>query len=252
MSKLIINADDCGRNPVVDQEIRRNIEAGVLTSTTIMANMFDFELAVKLYEMFSSKVSFGAHLNLTQGCPLTNPKVFLKYGFCKETNGKVVFNGMPFRWKYINTELRQAAYVELKTQIEKIKNAGIHISHIDSHQHIHFAPSLTPVFVNVARDMGIMKIRRPKNFLHYDMHDIAMRGLNAYYMFQFRGMKTTNFFSSADTYIKWPHKHKEDVVYELMCHPGHENEQYQEEMMRLQVFLRQHPKEHKLITYNDL
>ncbi len=247
--KLIINADDCGRNPVVDQEINRYIETGVLTSTTVMANMEDFEGAIDLYEKYKLSVSFGAHLNLTQGSPLTNPAVFLEYGFCKEKDGQIVFNGMPFRWKYINAELRQAVYKELIAQIEKIKAAGIHLSHIDSHQHIHFAPGLTCVFAEVAKEMGIARVRRPKNFLRWNIHDIAMRGLNSYYMCQLRGLKTPGFFSSADAYISWPKK--QDGIYELMCHPGHENKQYQDEMIHIQDYLSQDHKE-VLITYNDL
>ena len=147
--RIIINADDCGRNAVVDQSIRHFIEEGVLTSTTVMANMDDFEGAVKLYEEYYNKISFGAHLNLTQGSPLTDPSIFLKYGFCKDMNGEIVFNGMPFRWKYMNVELRHSIYDELNAQIDKIRKAGIQISHIDSHQHIHFAPCLTPVFAEV-------------------------------------------------------------------------------------------------------
>ncbi len=249
MYKLIINADDCGRTSIVNQEIKRYIEEGVLTSTSVMANMDDFDGGVTLYEKYSERVSFGAHLNLTQGTPLTDPSTFLKYGFCKAINGKVEFDGMSFRWKYINAELRNASYKELMAQIEKIRGAGVHISHIDSHQHIHFAPCLTPVFAQVAKDTGILKMRRPKNFLHMNVHDIAIRGLNAYYMFCLRGFKTTDYFSSADSYIEWPKK--QDATCELMCHPGHENLKYQEEMKHIVKYLSQNVNE-VLITYNEL
>ena len=213
-----------------------------------MANMDDFEGAVKLYEEYYNKISFGAHLNLTQGSPLTDPSIFLKYGFCKDMNGEIVFNGMPFRWKYMNVELRHSIYDELNAQIDKIRKAGIQISHIDSHQHIHFAPCLTPVFAEVAKANEVLKIRRPKNFLHFNTHDIAMRGLNAYYMYQLRNVRTTDFFSSAVAFINWPQK--KDGCYELMCHPGHENPKYQEEMVVLQDYLKNDHSQ-VLISYNE-
>ncbi len=247
--RLIINADDCGRNTIVNQKIKYYLEVGVLTSTTVMANMDDFEGAINLYQDYSNYISFGAHLNLTQGSPLTDPSVFLKYGFCKEIDEKIVFNGMPFRWKYINSELRSVIYKELSAQIGKIRNAGICISHVDSHQHIHFAPCLTSVFASVAKDNRILRIRRPKNLLHDNVHDIAMRGLNSYYMYQLRKMVTADFFSSADAFINWTKK--KDSVYELMCHPGHENKKYQEEMKHLQAYL-EHAHNEKLLTYNEL
>lgn len=41
MVKVIVNADDCGISRHVDSEIQRYIEAGLVTSTTLMTNMPD-------------------------------------------------------------------------------------------------------------------------------------------------------------------------------------------------------------------
>ena len=41
--KLIINADDCGKNKEVNAAISHFIETGKITSTTVMANMDDLE-----------------------------------------------------------------------------------------------------------------------------------------------------------------------------------------------------------------
>lgn len=249
MNRLIINADDCGRNTLVNQEIRRYIENRVLTSTTVMANMDDFDGALKLYHDYSTTISFGAHLNLTEGSPLTNPDVFLETGFCKEEEDQVVFNGMSFRWKYISSTLKKAIYQELRAQIEKLYDAGITPTHIDSHQHIHFAPWLTSVFCKIAGEKGITKIRRPKNFLNNSIHDIVIRGLNIYYLTCMRKLKTTDFFSSGEAYINWAKK--KDGVYELMCHPGHENQKYHNEMVLLQNYFVE-PKQELLISYREL
>lgn len=249
MRRLIINADDCGRTLGVDSAIRKAIEDGLISSTSVMANMEDLEGAASLYSDFSNRISFGAHLNLTQGKPLTDPCIFLKYGFCKEEGGNVVFKGMAFRWQLINRDLRVAIYVELKKQLQKIENVGIMVSHIDSHQHIHFAPCLTPVFAQLAKDVGILKIRRPKNLLRHNIHDYALRGLNAYYMYTLRGLKTTDYFSSAETYINL--NTKQDADYELMCHPGHHDENYQEEMTLVKEYLQNNPNEN-MVTYDEL
>ena len=68
-------------------------------------------------------------------------------------------------------------------------------------------------------------------------------------MSQFRDLKTTDFFSSADAFITWPRK--ENAVYELMCHPGHDNHKYQNEMANIQAYLSQKPLD-VLMSYNDL
>lgn len=74
MIKVIINADDCGYSKLVDDHIANAIRSGKITSTTMMANMNDFEGALALYDTYKDEVSFGFHLNLTEGTPLLKTK----------------------------------------------------------------------------------------------------------------------------------------------------------------------------------
>lgn len=117
MIKLIINADDCGNTVEMNNAIRDCIEDGIISSTSCMAASKggEFMFITDLYRKYSDKISFGAHLNLTSGEPLTinNIPLFLNTGFCKMNEGKVVFNGMTDRWKYIPKNLRIAIYDEL-------------------------------------------------------------------------------------------------------------------------------------------
>lgn len=48
--KIIINADDCGYSEKVNAAIEDCILKNAITSTTIMANMDDFEGALRLYK----------------------------------------------------------------------------------------------------------------------------------------------------------------------------------------------------------
>lgn len=249
MQKLIINADDCGRNTTVDFVIRNCLEEGLLSSTTVMANMEDVEGAIKLYRDFSSKVSFGAHLNLTEGIPITKNEIFLETGFCKENNGQMVFNGAAFRWKFIPHNLRIAIYEELSAQLSRLLDVGIIPSHIDSHQHIHFSPFIMPIFCELAENMRIQKMRRPKNLLRNSIHDVAIRGVNCLLLTHMRHLNKTDYFSSVDTYINLQKKH--EGIYELMCHPGHTSPYYQDEMIHLKNYI-DGPLKEEMITYNDL
>ena len=67
MNTIVINADDCGKSSVVNKAIRDCVESNLITSTTIMSNMDDFGGAIKLYEDYSGKISFGLHINLDEG-----------------------------------------------------------------------------------------------------------------------------------------------------------------------------------------
>ena len=80
--RIIINADDCGLSEIVDKEIEYCIRHGLISSTTIMANMDDFEGARRLYDTYGNAVSFGWHMNLTEGEPLTNvPRTAVEQGY---------------------------------------------------------------------------------------------------------------------------------------------------------------------------
>ena len=56
--RFIINADDCGYSAHVNEHIRAAIALGRISSTTIMANMGDFEGAVKMYHELHDRASF--------------------------------------------------------------------------------------------------------------------------------------------------------------------------------------------------
>ena len=109
MNAVIINADDCGINKEVDAEIERFIQLGKITSTTVMANMDDLEGAKNLYDLYKDNISFGVHVNLTNGEPLTKSQALLDYGYYKEEDGKVLLNGYPFINKQIPKYLHQTS-----------------------------------------------------------------------------------------------------------------------------------------------
>ena len=53
---------------------------------------------------------------------------------------------------------------ELRAQIERIQNAGINITHADSHHYIHNAAYIAPIVSKVCKEYGITKIRLQRNF----------------------------------------------------------------------------------------
>jgi predicted glycoside hydrolase/deacetylase ChbG (UPF0249 family) len=50
---------------------------------------------------------------------------------------------------------------ELTAQVEKVKAAGIAISHFDSHQHLHILPGIIDIVVDIARQFGVKALRIP-------------------------------------------------------------------------------------------
>src|SRR5882762_1461648 len=68
---VIVHADDFGETIEITNGIRAGIEAGVVTSTSIMANMPGTAYALRLAPVLADRASFGVHLNFCEGAPLT-------------------------------------------------------------------------------------------------------------------------------------------------------------------------------------
>lgn len=124
MKKIIVNADDFGFSEAVNYGIIKAHEKGIVSSTSLMANMPGFEHAVELLKKYPH-LHVGVHLNITCGKPVlsTHSTIGNETGYF--THGK--------EHEYQDEEI----YAELCAQIEKIKDAGVSIDHLDSHHHIH-------------------------------------------------------------------------------------------------------------------
>lgn len=248
IKRIIINADDCGKSQYVNEQIEQAILAEKITSTTVMANMDDFEGAVALYNKFKDCISFGWHINLTEGKPLLESQLLLDKGYYLEENGDVVFNGRAFKNKLLTNEMKKAIAQELNAQCTKLRDSGIKISHADSHQHIHTTPSLFLLIPSVLHNLGIDKCRRIKNTVTPAYNRWTR---NAWALpYKMKGIKLTDTFCTFGQYFPKLTLPVGNTV-ELMCHPGHPGDWYVKEYKLLKATdLRQTG--FRLITYREL
>lgn len=148
---LIVNADDLGATETVNEEVFKLMEAGLVTSATLLANGPAFDHAAASIHRFPS-CSFGVHLNLTDFAPLSDPnelKAVLSNGlFCREllTRRAVL-------------ALRKQLTRELSAQVQRVIDAGIRPTHLDSHHFIHLRADLFPIIKAIQRKFGIRALR---------------------------------------------------------------------------------------------
>ena len=249
MNSIIINADDCGMSVSVNSAIDSAIAKGLITSTTVMANMDDFDGAVNLYNKWKDKISFGVHINITEGYPLMPSKIMAESGFCISQGDNMVFNNLHYLYKYPSKALKESIYLEIKAQIEKILDSGIKISHIDSHRHMHLAPFILPIVCYISREFGITKMRQSRNRLGFSLRDLKDRGLNVYRNFIMKDIKKTDVFCSVAEFSSV--MKNDNKIYELMCHPGHPNQRYIDEMNYLEKSAFEW-KKFQMINYYDI
>lgn len=263
MNRIIINADDCGRSQFDDDAIESAIQKGLITSTTVMANMDDLEGAVKLYEKYNDRVSFGVHLNLSEGEPLKPSKAFVDSGFCIDEGGRMIFGFIPdlfakgpikakikYQYSRLNSDMKGSIYNELKAQILKLRSVGIEISHIDSHNHMHLSPFILPIVCEVAREFNIIKMRHGVSGLGNSLKCLLFKSINAYDSRIMKGFKQTDIFCSVKNFTDMVKD--SDKSYEVMCHPGITYAHYPAEMKYLEDNIAEIRKRYQLITYRDI
>ncbi|MFS7260696.1 carbohydrate deacetylase [Carnobacterium divergens] len=128
MKKVIINADDFGYSTAVNLGIIESFKKGVLTSTTLMANMGGRDEAIRLAKN-NTGLGVVCHLVLTCGSPITEGSTIVKPSgeffslkeyqlYRKDMNDTEIFN-------------------EWCSQIDYLLNQGMVLTHLDSHHHVH-------------------------------------------------------------------------------------------------------------------
>ena len=159
MKRLIINADDLGADVARNEGIFEAIRAGVVTSATILPNGPALEHALgKIRSGGFEEISFGVHLNLTEGRPLAAGLSCLT-GPDGNFLGKATAHRLLLKTgdAPLKTELAREATL----QIERLLDAAIAITHIDGHQHVHVFPSALRTVAETARSHGIRRMRIP-------------------------------------------------------------------------------------------
>lgn len=250
MNAVIINADDCGISKIVDAEIERFIQLGKITSTTVMANMDDLEGAKRLYDLYKDKISFGVHVNLTDGEPLTQSQALLDYGYYKAENGKVVLNGYPFINKRLPKHLHQDIVNECVAQINKVRDMGISISHIDSHHLMLTSSSMSNITPKVLKQAGVKKMRRARNYLEHKSFSFFVRqAWFAYMKIRVKGLQSTDWF---EMFTNFNNLSKKGFCMhgsiELMTHPG--GNYPEEDALMLEMDYSLLFNDYELINYN--
>ena len=144
--QLVVNADDFGFTRDVNRGIVEAHRQGILTATTLMANGDAFEDAVRLARENAS-LDVGAHLVLVGGRALAKAN-------------KPLPTSVP-RLVAAMTLGRIRIYDELAAQVRRILDAGIQLSHLDTHKHTHLAPPVLDAVARIAEDFGIRWVRRP-------------------------------------------------------------------------------------------
>ena len=139
-ARLILNADDFGLTRGINRAITELHAAGALTSATLMANGTAFNDAIAIARV-QPTLGVGCHVVLTDGTPLCAPETIPTLIGPDGKNFRPAL-GQFFR-DAMRGKISEADIAhEVTAQIQRLQQAGINITHLDTHKaHTHtFSP----------------------------------------------------------------------------------------------------------------
>ena len=157
MLKKIFNADDFGISPGVNQAITKAHKEGVLNSTSIMINLKYAQQAVELAGQMPD-LNIGLHANLTNEMPVLSRH---RIPLLVDERGKFAHGFVDLALLSVlhPRELKRQVKIEVKAQIEKALAAGIKLTHLDSHRHVHMIPGIFKAFLELQQEYKIPRLR---------------------------------------------------------------------------------------------
>jgi len=159
MKRLIVNADDFGLTHGVNRAIAACHQGGIVSSATLMATGAALAEAATLAAQFP-RLSVGCHVVLVDGEPVLPA-------------GQVRSLLVPGTDRFYNTigELLRALALgrfrgdeleaEAGAQMARLRQAGVQLSHFDSHKHTHMFPAILRPLLRAAASHGIRSLRNP-------------------------------------------------------------------------------------------
>jgi predicted glycoside hydrolase/deacetylase ChbG (UPF0249 family) len=159
---LIVNADDFGFS---DHTVDATIECfkrGVLSSATLMPSMPAFDKAAAFARQHP-EFSYGLHLCLTDERPVSSPATIPTL---VAPGGS--FWPTPEFFKRVLTGRISPRDIRRETlaQVERMREAGIAVRHVDAHGHVHKVAVVPWVLRRMFKSLGIVTVRRTQNFFY--------------------------------------------------------------------------------------
>ena len=262
--KVILHADDFGFDKDTTAATIELLESGCLTSATIMATMPAADEAIA-YAAKHPEHSFGVHMTYVDGL---RPALKKRESTLLDSKG-FFYPSNNVRKKAINLSLNRDDIIEESlAQIEKVRQGGVKISHLDSHGHLHKFPSFLLALSEIKKRSGISKVRRVQNIFINPQHISPTMILNKCFdaYISHTCLTTDYFYMSAnnmdtgwaDAVIAQMDQLPQDAVIEIGVHPGYadtEKERWRiaeyNDIKDFAAKLRASGK-HQIITWNEV
>ena len=154
--RLIVNADDFGQSPSVNEAVVRAHREGILTTASLMVNEPGCAEAVNLAKE-NPRLGVGLHLTLLLGRSALPPdRIPGLVNARGEFSNTPVAVGMNY---FFRRSLREQLRAEIHAQFEKFHATGLNLDHVNGHLHLHLHPVIFKILMEDADKLGIRRLR---------------------------------------------------------------------------------------------
>ncbi|MDO5428842.1 carbohydrate deacetylase [Parabacteroides sp.] len=261
--KVILHADDFGFDKDTLDATIECFERGALTSCSVMVNCEASEEAFD-YARKHPMFSYGVHLMYVDGLKPVLP--VKEIASLVDEKGVFLPSNDVRKLAVLLRLPKEQIMAESQAQIDKIERAGVKVSHLDSHGHLHKFPSFLYAmkFLKVG-GVPVSKVRGVQNvFVNAPSWKSPNTYLNRYFRWYLdrNFMNPTYFYMSAnsmdtfwaDSILRKMDLLPQDSVIEIGVHPGHREKWRQlefDDILDLADKIKT-TRKHQLVNWNEI
>lgn len=154
--RLVVNADDFGRSPSINQAVIRAHTEGILTTASLMVNEPAADAAVALAHEHPT-LGVGLHLSLLCGrAGLSADQIPGLVGQDGCFTDNPVEAGMSY---FFVRALREQLRAEIREQLRRFQATGLELDHVNGHLHLHLHPTVLQLLLDEVVAYGIRRVR---------------------------------------------------------------------------------------------
>jgi len=159
LKRLILNADDFGIAPEVNEAVEIAHRDGVLCAASLMVGAPATADAIERARRTPS-LAVGLHVVLVHGRPVLPPDrvpdLVDERGECLVD---LVRAGVRF---FFRPRVRAQLAAEIRAQFKRFAQTGLRLDHADAQSHMHVHPTIFALILRIGREFGLRAVRLPR------------------------------------------------------------------------------------------
>jgi chitin disaccharide deacetylase len=159
VKRLIVNADDFGAAPEVNEAIERAHRHGILRSTSVMVGAPAAQDAIDRARRLPD-LAVGLHVVLVHGRPVLPPE---RVPDLVDERGEFLTDLVRAGFRFFfRPGARKQLAAEIRAQFERFAATGLALDHANAQSHMHVHPTVFAAILEIGREYGLHAVRVPR------------------------------------------------------------------------------------------